>query len=455
MMKQSLHLTTKLQQELRLTPELRQSIELLRYSTMDLIEFINEQLSENPVLEAQDRSKHVEIKQEDAETTERKEQEIYAGTYESPYRSRKSNNDEEYSFLNYVAKEETLIEHLIDQLNMSFLTKRQKRIGMTILAAIDDNGYLCEDLSCLVFEDAVDADEVLDVLRVIQTFEPAGVGARCLSECLMLQIPPERELAKTIVKNNLEDIASNKIQKIAKDYGVTPEQVSDEIAYIKSLNPKPGMSFAGDVATKFVVPDAKIEFHNDRLIVLMNNDNIPNLYMNSMYTSLATSEDTEVAKFVTGRMNSANWLMKSIEQRQSTIRRILSVIVDNQEDFFRKGEKHLAPMTQKQVADEIGIHESTVCRATTDKYVETPMGVFELKYFFSSNIDCTSGDGVFSTSVKAHLQELIEEENKKKPYSDEKLRKLLFAKGIEISRRTIAKYREDLNIPNSALRKQF
>lgn len=456
-MRQGLQLNTKLQQELRLTPQLRQSIEILRYSTMDLIEYIQEKSMENPVLEVEEKQNHDAIVVEDGNKANQLEKEIYAGTYETKRVSKRTDRDDEYSFLNFATKEETLVEHLIDQLNISFLNPKQKAIGLSIISSINENGYLCEDLSCVFLSFEANKEEILDVLSVIQTFDPPGIAARNLTECLMLQMDESRDLARAILEDNLEDLAANRLSKIAKNQGRSIQEISREVDYIKSLNPKPGMSFSSDTAMKYIIPDAKVELQGEGVSILMNDDYVPTVYTNEMYVPLMNSSDKEVAEYITEKVNAANWLMKSIEQRRSTIRRIVESIVQHQMEFFIKGQKYLMPMTQKQIAEELDIHESTVCRATSEKYIETPRGIYELKYFFTTTIDACSGteDGFSSTSVKSYIQDIVSKEETKKPYSDEKIRKELLRHNIDISRRTVAKYREELGILNSRLRRTF
>jgi RNA polymerase sigma-54 factor len=306
-----------------------------------------------------------------------------------------------------------------------------------------------------------DEDRVERVLSYIHTMDPTGVGARDLSECMEIQLAARGLLTdeiEYIIENMLQEVADNKIGHIAKAVGLKNDEVQQIIDLIRTLEPKPGRQFAsGGESTKYVIPDVILEKVNGEYVVSSNDSSIPKLMVSSYYSELAhkAKEDQELDKYLTGRFNSATWLIRSIEQRKQTIFNVASAIVNYQIDFFDNGEKFIKTLTLKQIADELGIHESTVSRAINGKYLQSPRGVFELKYFFSSGVTAGGGEGLSSNSVKAMIKDMIEGEDPKKPYSDQDMVEMLKVREIDISRRTVAKYRESLGIQSSSKRRRY
>lgn len=346
------------------------------------------------------------------------------------------------------------------QLGVSVKTNKEKRIGEFIIESLDNKGYLScsvQDISLLLNEDVV---EVERVLRLIQTFDPIGVGARNLSECLMIQLKEkgiQDKNAYIIAENYLEDIAANRIQKIAKDLHITVSRVQGICDIIKMLEPKPSRGFIVDSDNiRYIVPDVTVEKINGEYIIIVNDNNLPTLTISNYYKSMVNDlDDKEANKFLTDKLNSSMWLIKSIEQRRKTLYKVTESILKFQRKFFDEGKTALKPLVLKDVADDIGVHESTVSRATNGKYVQTPRGLFELKYFFASSISESDGDGISSTSVKTQIQKYIDEENTQKPLSDQKIAEMLSESGINISRRTVAKYRDEMRIPASSMRRRY
>lgn len=470
-MKMGFELNLSQTQKLIMTPELRQAIQILQFNNVELMEFIDKQLEVNPFLEStdnktQESSTEVEPEQDSYEKIDSKDEidwkevterydDLSYKAYEKSY-----DTDDKQSFESYTSKKMSLKDHLMVQLGVSVKTNKEKRIGEFIIESLDNKGYLgcsLQDISLLLNEDVV---EVERVLRLIQTFDPLGVGARSLSECLMIQLKEkgiQDKNAYIIAEHYLEDIATNRVQKIAKELKITVSRVQSICDIIKMLEPKPSRGFIVDSDNiRYIVPDVTIEKINDEYFIIVNDNNLPTITISSYYKSMINNlDDKEANKFLTDKLNSSMWLIKSIEQRRMTLYKVTESILKFQRKFFDEGKTALKPLVLKDVADDIGVHESTVSRATNGKYVQTPRGLFELKYFFASSISEADGDGISSTSVKTQIQKLINEENPQKPLSDQKIAELLSQEGINISRRTVAKYRDELRIPASSMRRRF
>lgn len=456
-MKIGYELTIEQTQKLSMTPELIQAIQILQYNNQELNEYIDKEILENPILE----SEYHKESDTDIDIDSLRDQLIQADENVEAYKQWESHSTgDEYSYENFVAFNYTLTEFLIEQLHFSSLKGQDAGIGRYIIENIDDNGYLSMSLEeiCRVLD--VDLDSCERVLDVIHTFEPSGVGARDLNECLIIQLASLGELTdeiEFIISNRLKDLADNKYALISKEVGISPSEVQDIADLIKTLEPKPGRGFDSDNSVKYIIPDIYVEAVNDEYIVNANDASTPSLHISSYYNSLIeeAKSDKELSNYLNNRFNSAMWLMKSIEQRKKTIYNVASAIVQFQNDFFAKGDKFLKPLTLKQIAETVGVHESTVSRAINGKYMQCPRGVFELKYFFTGGILNDDGSGVSSNSIKSMIKEFVDAEDDKKPLSDSKISELLHEKGIDISRRTVAKYRDDIGILPSSKRRRF
>lgn len=451
------NLTLEQTQKLMMTPELRQAIQLLQYNSIELNEYLSQELEENPMLELESNSADIEIvnidnKEHDIDWME------YIEKYDDvSYKVQTDKNIEEHSIESYTSYNPTLKEYLINQLHLVTMGPKDLKIGIYIIQNIDDNGYLQASLEEISRLTNSSIDEVRTILGIVQGFDPTGVGARNLKECLLLQIKNESEpMLRILIEGYLEDIANNRINKIAKENDLELERVQEICDFIKSLEPKPGRMFKGNSDDiKYIIPDATISLVEGEYVISVNDYTGPRLNINNYYKNmLKDGGDSKTTEFLQDKFNSAMWLIKSIEQRRQTIYKVVEAILKFQIEFFKYGEKYLIPLTLKEVADDIEMHESTISRATNGKYVQTPRGLYELKYFFMSGLSGLSGD-ISSTSIKAMIKDLIESENEKKPYSDQQISKLLEEKGTIISRRTVAKYRDELNIPSSTLRKRF
>jgi RNA polymerase sigma-54 factor len=457
-------------QKLIMTPELRQAIQILQFNNVELTEYIDKQLESNPFLESIDKNNEVGSKEDspvDIKKSDSKDEIDWKDVIEKyddiSYKAYGNtvNSEERQTFETYTSKKMSLKEHLMLQLGVTIKTQKEKRIGEFIIESLDKKGYIgctMQDISLLLNEDVI---EIERVLRMVQSFDPVGVGARNLSECLMIQLKEkgiQDKNAYIIVEKYLEDVATNKIQKISKELQITIKRVQSIFDIIKMLEPKPARGFIVDSDNiRYIVPDISIEKIDGEYIIIVNDSNLPMLTISGYYKNMITNlDDKEANKFLTDKLNSSMWLIKSIEQRRMTLYKVVESILKFQRKFFDEGNTAIKPLVLKDVAEDIGVHESTVSRATNGKYVQTPRGIFELKYFFASSLDNDNGsEGVSSTSVKTQIQTMIKNESTQKPLSDQKIADILGKNGINISRRTVAKYRDEMRIPASSMRRRF
>lgn len=440
-----------------MTPELRQAIELLQLNTLELKEYIARELEENPILEITGVTEDYENIEKYA-NNEIDWKEYFESFDDYSYRQEIDKNIEEYNFESYISYEPTLREFLLSQLNLIPLDNKEHKIGVSIIENIDNNGYLTTPVEEIAKMINSSVEEVEIILNIIQNFDPPGVGARDLKECLLIQLRDRRDINKhvvDIIENHLEDLAYNRILKIAKALNIEVYEVQEACDFIRRLEPKPGRAFGSSLESGYIIPDAEIRIIDGELVVILNDATGPRLGINNYYKSLLrAANDRDTIEFLNQKFNSAMWVIRSIEQRRATIKKVIESIAKFQREFFLEGEKSLKPLTLKDIAKDVGMHESTVSRATNGKYVQTPRGLYELKYFFSSGVESDDGE-ISSISIKKLLKEIIDKENPKKPYSDSKLTELLAQRGIKISRRTVAKYRDELNIPPSNIRKRY
>ncbi len=461
-----------------MTPELIQAIQILQFNTQELENYVEEQLLTNPILEMQtaspseaDNGKPVDTDfdaKENAEYNAKENSDIdWAEHFKEKeyddisYRQWEYNAEKsEYTYEQFVSSEITLTEHLMFQLQFAPIKHSCRNIGRYIIESLDENGYMTLTVEEIAKELGVGQDKVTIVLDAIQSFEPAGVGARSLKECLLIQLVHQgvdNPLAKEVISNYLEDIAGNRLNNIAKALNVSVKEIQEISDLIKGLEPKPGRQFASSAETRYIVPDVTVEKIDGEYIVTVNESSAPRLTISPYYQKMLMESDKEsnISKFLTGRLNSALWLIKSIEQRRQTIYNVVSAVVKYQIDFFEEGPKHLKTLTLKQIADEVGIHESTVSRSINGKYMQSPRGIFEIKYFFTSGVSGNSGEGIASESIKTFIREIVENEDPKSPLSDQAMVEMLAKRGIDISRRTVAKYRDEMNLPSSSKRKRY
>jgi RNA polymerase sigma-54 factor len=468
-------------QTLAMTPQLIQAIRILQYNQQELEEFIEEQLENNPVLELDltGETKDVNLSvseeseefnrngKETAETddfdwlefiNEREYDDVSYTYMSSEYSSGGAVGEVPFEKSTY--EEKTLSEYLSEQLSISELTEEDEKIALNIIDSLDENGYMTWSAGEIARDMDIMQARVDHVIRIIQKFEPIGVCASDLIECLLLQMRTMEwndKYAERIVKNHLSDIGNNKLTKVAKSLKISVKKVQDIAEKIRGLDPKPGRFFGRESDTRYIIPDVIIEKMEDGYSISMNGLNSPQLFINPYYRKILQKEkgDSPVTSFITDRLNSASWLIKSIEQRNQTIYNVVDALVRYQTEFFERGELWIKPLTLRKIADEIGMSESTVSRAVCGKYMQSPRGVFELKYFFSGGLACENGEDVASQSVKAIIREIVANEDPTSPVSDQAIAQRLERSGVDISRRTVAKYRASLGIASSSKRRRY
>ncbi len=469
-MRMGYDLVIEQQQKLIMTPELKLALKILQLPAMELEELIQYELEANPVLDLVDENKdeksEVEHKKDKKEQEKEKEKEIdwkeYLQFQGKSYSLEGFDNDEtsDFSYENFITYSYTLKEHLISQLRVSPIDENLRDIGEYIIESLDENGYLTitqEDISDIL---AVDLKSVKEALSIIQTFEPYGVGAADLKECLLIQLKNKdilNEKIESIVQNHLDDIASNRLNNISKKLSISIEEVQKYSDIIKSLEPKPGRAFEGSSSTKYVTPDVYIEKVGKEYVVIVNDYYGSKLMINQYYKNILRSEDksSQASTFINNKLSSAMWLIKSLEHRKNTLYNVVKAILEYQMDFFEKGPMYLKTMTLKKIAEMVNVHESTVSRAINGKYVQTTRGIFEIKYFFKSGIDNQDGDAISSESIKKMIKSYVSAEDANKPLSDQHIADRLMKEGYMISRRTVAKYRDELGILSSSKRKRY
>lgn len=471
-------LTIEQSQKLVMTPELIQAIQILQFNTQELENYVEEQLLTNPILEiptntSSENDGSVTNTQVDTENvgeeyipkgeaefdwTEHFKEKEYDDISYKQWEYQKESS--EYSYEQYVTSEITLTEHLMFQLQFAPIKPNCRQVGRYIIESLDQNGYMTLSVDEISKEFGITQEKVQTVLDAIQSFEPAGVGARNLKECLLIQLSHKGQnskLMENVINYHLEDIAGNRQNNIAKALNISVREAQEISDIIKGLEPKPGRQFGSFNETRYIVPDVTVEKIDGEYVVTVNDSTAPKLTLSPYYQRMLIDSDKEsnITKFLTGRLNSALWLIKSIEQRRQTIYNVVSAVVKYQIDFFESGPKYLKTLTLKQIADEVGIHESTVSRSINGKYMQCPKGLFEIKYFFTSGVSGSCGEGIASESIKTFIKEIVENEDPKAPLSDQAMVSMLTDKGIDISRRTVAKYRDEMNLPSSSKRKRF
>jgi RNA polymerase sigma-54 factor len=468
---QKLH--TKLVQKLVLTPSLQQAIKLLPMSTLELSELLNQEMVENPMLEEvpadefqptenqQDKPSEATVNKDDS--WDDQDYEYFFGDYiDDGYRARVSTGIKELPPIeNTLSSSTSLADHLLWQLSMQTDDTKHREIGEAIIGNIDDDGYLGATLKELVAMGPWPTNDVEKALVLVQGFDPIGVGARSLQECLLLQLKqhhPHEEVPARIVRDHMQLLQAHHIPELAKTVGVSIEELRTHIELIRHLDPKPGSSH-NSVGSQYVIPDVYIVKVEDKYIAVLNEDGLPKLRISPVYRRLldkkVTENTDETRAYVKDKFRSALWFIKSVDQRQRTIHKVASSIINFQRDFLDHGIEQMRPLVLRDVASDIGMHESTVSRVVTNKYVHTPQGVFEMKHFFHSGFASSYGESVSSVTIKQRMKKIIEQEDPKRPLSDSKIVAILKNEGLELARRTIAKYREELRIPTSNQRKML
>ena len=465
----------KLTQQLHMTPMLKQAISLLLFSRQELVEAVQRELLENPFLEEREeevqpeaeevrRPKEQDIPWSQEEVTRTAEWEEYMGEFSSQSRTAQEYEapDGDMTPLEAMhSAEPDLQAHLMAQLLLSPLTEKQIRIGECIIGNLDETGYLIASDEEIAQLAEVSAEEVPPVLDAVQNFDPVGVAARTLSECLLIQLRAEKydrdPILTSLVRDHLEDLEKQRFKPLLRQFRIDLDTLKEYIGIIQELEPRPGGSL-GSAQTCYVSPDIFVRKVNGEFVILMNDDELPQLQLSPMAKELSHAcelRSSSEKDYMCDRLNSAKWMIRSLEERQRTLYQVMVSIVKHQRDFFEHGVYRLKPLVLKDIAEDIGRSESSISRITTNKYAGTPHGIFELKYFFNSGLSSSDGSQVGSESVKARIRSFIDAEDSAHPLSDEELSsRLAEALGIKVARRTVAKYREELGIPSSSKRKK-
>lgn len=501
-MKQSIQL--KFGQHLTMTPQLQQAIRLLQLSSLDLQQEIQEALDGNPLLESDEPQDDFESLEEYNQTKKQKEDQN-----NKENNSQDNNEQEEYSVRdshdemtnqdipdqlptdstwddhftqgsgsgssssNYSSDEDTVYQgetidsirdHLLWQMDLTPFSPLDRGIAIAIIDAIDDSGYLTvstEDILESLGNEEVELDEVECVLKRIQVFDPIGVASRTTQECLLIQLnqfaddTPWLNEAKLVIKNYITLLGNRDYRTLLRKAKLKEDDLKQIMKLIQSLNPRPGNSVVAEEA-QYIVPDVSVKKIKNKWVVELNPESVPKLRLNAEYAAMSkTARNTADSQFIRSHMQEAKWFIKSLESRNETLLKVARCIVKQQQDFFEHGEEAMKPMVLNDVAEEVEMHESTISRVTTQKYLHTPAGIFELKYFFSSHVSTENGGECSSTAIRALIKKLVSAENPAKPLSDSKIAELLADQGIKVARRTIAKYRESLSIPPSNQRKSL
>jgi RNA polymerase sigma-54 factor len=481
----------RLSQQLIMTPQLQQAIKLLQLSRLELVDTINQEMEENPLLEevSPDEGNEEEVhsaNEDDIQSIEKQEVKAIERTEEL---TGEGDGREEFDWSNYledygpvgvtydrkdaeapawdniITESQSLVEHLMWQMKLSPFNEMEMRVGAQIVGNLDKNGYLCATIQEIAALENVTEEFVEAVLKKVQEFDPAGVAARDLQECLLIQagmLGVKNPIIEVIIKHHLKDLELKNYVHIARKLKVPIREVEIAVLMISNMDPKPGSMYSEE-NVQSVIPDVYVVKAGDEYKVILNDDGMPRLRISNFYREVMAgvgshgdhNAEENGKKYIRDKVQSATWLIKSIQQRQKTIYKVAESIVKFQRDFFDRGINFLKPLVLRDVADDVEMHESTISRVVTNKYMHSPRGIFEMKYFFGSSIQRTSGETIASKSVKEEIKQLVSREDPKKPYSDCEIVDLLKQKGIDIARRTVAKYREMTGILPSSKRKKY
>ncbi|MCO4769057.1 MAG: RNA polymerase factor sigma-54 [Deltaproteobacteria bacterium] len=468
-LKQSL----KMSQQLVMTPQLQQAIKLLQLNHLELADLVSQEMVENPVLEEviEEREDHMAPAADNnsTETTNdpnaegQREQEIDWEKYLENYSSSpktgaevRRDADDLPTYDQTLTRSETMSEHLMWQLHMAEADEVTRAAAAAVIGNLSDEGFLSGTLEDIANEELIPVDDVEEGLLLVQTFDPLGIGARDLAESLLIQarvVFPDDRVVHRILKEHVTNLEKRDYKRIARALGVSLPRVLEGVRSIAELEPRPGREFTSE-EPRYITPDIYVIKSEDDYVIQLNEDGVPKLRVSNYYRRVLSGAQKGDKEYIQEKLRSAQWLIRSIYQRQRTIYKVVESIVKQQRGFFVEGISKLKPMILRDVAEDIGMHESTVSRVTTNKYVHTPHGTFELKFFFNSGIQKGDGD-IASEMVKQRIKSIISEENPRKPYSDQAIVKMLLEEDIKIARRTVAKYRDMLGISSSSQRKRL
>ena len=483
---QGLIQSQQMKQEQILAPQQIQSLEILVAPLLELQMKVSQELQENPVLE-QEKPGGEELagdvltdsssaendmddnhSRDDADKTNQEISELLqlADSWQNflvPAHTGRQYTDEDdekrHHFFESLTEELSLQEQLLDQLKLAGVDDKTKELAELIIGSVDEQGYLRSHLADLATAGNVSVKEMEKVLEIIHGFDPPGIAARDLKECLLLQLKARgksKSMAAELVRTHLKELGQNKLPQVARKMRITMQKLNELIAQIRALNPHPGLALAPNNPI-FVLPEVIVEKKDDKYVVVSKSDNFPKLRISQFYLKLLEDPDTteETKNYIKGKLLQGKTLIRSLSQRQSTIKSIAEVIVDSQFDFLEKGVEFLRPLTMQQVADKLDIHETTVSRAIANKYMQTPNGLLEFKYFFSTGFRADDGEVLSNRSIMEKIKDFISNEDTAKPLSDKQIAEMLLSDGLKVARRTVAKYREELDIQPSHLRKEF
>ncbi len=468
-------ITQKIQMQLRQSPQQVLLSSLLQLPVARLEQRISNELEENPLLELdtdQDVDEEEETQEKEEEQEQETEEDLVSEQEDGEVEWEDILNDQEHFepripreknpdvFERPEVNQETLVDHLMEQLHMLKLSDEELSVGEYIIWNINNVGYLSTEIETIAEQLNVDEEKVEKILGLIQKFDPTGIAARNLQECLLVQLleeKPRNELAIRMLQNHYDDFKNKRFEKLSKDMQLSLETIKDVFSHITRLNPKPGEGYIS-LANQYIVPDIEVRKEDGEFKIIMNDWNIPHLRINNQYRKMMLNKkktSKETRDYIKKRLESARWLINSIHQRRDTIYRVMSTIIDKQKDFFEYGPDYLKPMILKDVADEIHMDISTISRVTNGKYVQTEWGIKELKFFFSEKIRSSEGEDVSNKKIKSFIKEIISKEPSEKPLNDQKIANMLKEKGFNIARRTVAKYREQMDIPVARLRRRI
>jgi len=488
-MKAGLSQSTQLKQELKINPRLYQAMDLLYMPLLDLQQHLKQELLNNPFLDMVEPEEDEEENEEEATEAEAQPEAEEKGTNDEidweeilldgfDAGGRREEHEEREYYEPVTVDSRNLSDHLIDQITLLDLSPREQFLADEFIGNINEDGYLACPIEQIVASindevtraaEAADRDiddlplythqEVEDMLRIIQNLDPPGVGARDLRECLMLQLREaglEQSVPYRLVRDCFEELINHRWSEISKRFGISPSDVQKAADEIKKLDPKPGLMYS-DASDNYIIPDLIVEKIDGKYHVFLNDANLPRLKLSRAYQEIARDKkkfEGESKEFISSKLNSANWMIQAIEQRRQTMLKVMNYIVDRQRDFFEKGVQQLKPLTLREVAEVINMHESTVSRVTNEKFVQTPRGVLPLKFFFSSGLSTTQGEDVSARGIKAQIEKLVAEEDPKHPLTDQAIVNILKESGVQIARRTVAKYRDQLGVLSARMRKR-
>lgn len=468
----------KMTQQLVMTPQLQQAIKLLQLTRLELQELVTQELEDNPLLEENNELEEqrepdiletaelelepgqdaIEFREVETGEDTLRDWDSYLDGYNYSAGEQYSGDEERPSFENLLTRKGTLVDHLLWQLHMGQYSEMDVRVGEVIIGNVDEAGYLRASLAELAAAGNATEEDVVDVLDCIQEFDPPGVAARDLRECLLIQarfLGMKGSPVEGILLNHLADLEKRNYRQIARALSIDINQVLIAAKIIAGFDPRPGSSFNAE-EVHYISPDIFVHKVGDDYVVMLNDEGLPNLKVSTHYADVRGngSIDSHAEEYISDKMRSAVWLIKSIQQRQRTIYKVAKSIIRFQREYFDRGIEYLRPLVLRDIAEDIGMHESTISRVTTNKYMQTPQGLFELKYFFNSGLSTSGGEFVASEAVKNRIKEIIENEDPKKPLSDQKIDDILSKEGVNIARRTVTKYREMLKYGSASERRR-